>query len=601
MTVQPTLVLLTGAPNAVRVRYVGLPPGFRARAVAIRGLREQTDTPSQARDWQPWPDGIRVTANHPRALRLSAVLIAMLVLGPAQPLVRAGQATPPSGPKAAEPAQDPLGRRTPRGTVLGFLSAARDGDDDLARHYLNTTVASADAAELAHQLYVVLDTRLPPRLTQIDDTPEGSRANPRALNEERIGTIQGPDGAFDVIVERVSRPKGDQLWLFSEKTLGAIPEAFADVEQSRRTMLPGFLRERRVGGVRLSEWLVLVLGLTAFYVLTVLLNRALTPLARLAGRRLLPQGNLSRSNALPAPVRVLLVSLAARWLITALPLSLLVRQIFQNVAIVATIISVAWLLVLLGGVFERALTRRIPLSNFAATVSLLRVGRRLVDMIVVAIGVLAILRHFGVDPTPLLAGLGVGGLAVALAAQKTLENVIAGASLIFDQAVQVGDYLKVGTMEGTVERIGLRSTRIRTLDRTVVSVPNSQIANMSVETFTARDKFWFHPVVGLRYETTSEQMRLVLDGIRQMLARQSEIDGASIRVRFLRLAASSLDVETFAYVYARDWPHFLEIQEGLLLKITEIVTAAGTGIAFPSQTMYVESVNSATPPLPIPK
>jgi MscS family membrane protein len=124
---------------------------------------------------------------------------------------------------------------------------------------------------------------------------------------------------------------------------------------------------------------------------------------------------------------------------------------------------------------------------------------------------------------------------------------------------------------------------------------------MSVETFTARDKFWFHPVVGLRYETTSEQMRLVLDGIRQMLARQSEIDGASIRVRFLRLAASSLDVETFAYVYARDWPHFLEIQEGLLLKITEIVSAAGTGIAFPSQTMYVESANSATPPLPIPK
>ena len=184
-------------------------------------------------------DRIRVTANHPRALRLAAFLVTLVVLGPGQPLVRAGQATTPPGPKAAEPAQDPLGRRTPRGTVLGFLSAARDGDDDLARHYLNTTLASDDAAELAHQLYVVLDTRLPARLTQIDDTPEGSRTNPRALNEERIGTIQGPDGAFDVIVERVSRPKGDPVWLFSAKTLGAIPEAFADVEQSRRTMSAG--------------------------------------------------------------------------------------------------------------------------------------------------------------------------------------------------------------------------------------------------------------------------------------------------------------------------------------------------------------------------
>src|SRR5207344_1494997 len=106
----------------------------------------------------------------------------------------------------------------------------------------------------------------------------------------------------------------------------------------------------------LSEWLVLLLGLTAFYVVTALLNRALTPLARLAGRRLFPEGNASRSNALPAPLRVLIVSLATRWLITALPLSLLVRQILQNVAIVATIVSVAWLLVLLGGVVERALT-----------------------------------------------------------------------------------------------------------------------------------------------------------------------------------------------------------------------------------------------------
>jgi hypothetical protein len=208
--------------------------------------------------------------------------------------------------------------------------------------------------------------------------------------------------------------------------------------------------------------------------------------------------------------------------------------------------------------------------------------RRLADLLVIFSGVLILLRHYGIDPTPALAGLGVGGIAIALAAQKTLENVIAGASLIFDQAVRVGDFLKMGDVQGTVDKVGLRSTRIRTLDRTIVSVPNSQIANVSLETLSERDKFWFHPVVGLRYETTSAQMRQVLDGIRQMLARQSEIDGASIRVRFLRLAASSLDVETFAYVYARDWAHFLEIQEGLLLKITEIVSAAGTGIAFPS-------------------
>jgi MscS family membrane protein len=127
-------------------------------------------------------------------------------------------------------------------------------------------------------------------------------------------------------------------------------------------------------------------------------------------------------------------------------------------------------------------------------------------------------------------------------------------------------------------------------------VPNGQIANMSLETLSARDKFWFHPTIGLRYETTAAQMETVLEDIREMLARQAVVEVATIRVRFLRLSASSLDVETFAYVHARDWAHFLEMQEGLLLEITEIVRHAGTEIAFPSQTLYVSGVTSAGPP-----
>ena len=140
-------------------------------------------------------------------------------------------------------------------------------------------------------------------------------------------------------------------------------------------------------------------------------------------------------------------------------------------------------------------------------------------------GLLATLRHFGVDATPALAGLGVGGIAVALAAQKTLENVIAGASLIFDQAVRVGDALKMGEVQGTVDHIGLRSTRIRTLDRTIVSVPNSQIANISLETLSARDKFWFHPV-DRRSATRArpEQLHAVVDGIRRLLDEHPSVE-----------------------------------------------------------------------------
>jgi MscS family membrane protein len=118
-----------------------------------------------------------------------------------------------------------------------------------------------------------------------------------------------------------------------------------------------------------------------------------------------------------------------------------------------------------------------------------------------------------------LAGLGVGGIAVALAAQKTLENVIGGASIIFDGAVRVGDLLKVGETLGTVEDIGLRSTRLRTFDRTVFTVPNGQIANVSLENLSLRDSFWFHHIFSLRYETTAAQMRSVPQGITGLLEK----------------------------------------------------------------------------------
>jgi MscS family membrane protein len=135
---------------------------------------------------------------------------------------------------------------------------------------------------------------------------------------------------------------------------------------------------------------------------------------------------------------------------------------------------------------------------------MLHLTRWVVNLLILFGGVFVTLHYFGVNPAAALAGVGVGGIAVAFAAQKTLENIIGGVSLIFDQAVRVGDILKVGETSGTVADIGLRSIRIRTPDRTVVSVPNGQIANMTLENISSRDKFWFHPVLALRYGTTSQ-------------------------------------------------------------------------------------------------
>jgi MscS family membrane protein len=506
-------------------------------------------------------------------------------------------ASDPSAAPAVETPKDPLGRSTPNGAVRGFLNAARRQEYALAAQYLNTRATGERAEALANDLFVVLDVRLPARLARISDEAEGSRANPLVPDQEVIGTVSGRNGNVDIVLERVRRGESGPIWLFSSKTLDAVPALYEDVVATRRRgIFGGYMVTTTIAGIRAIDWFAVLIALPLMYVSTIVLNRVLTPLIAVVWRRLFRDSKMAARNALPIPARLLLLVIVGRWLLFALPLSLTLRQGLSNVASLVTIGAIAWLLILVNGEIEGHLERRIPRSSTAAATSLLRLLRRSVDLLVVFAALIAFLRYFGIDPTPALAGLGVGGIAVALAAQKTLENVIAGASLIFDQAVRVGDFLKMGDIIGTVDHIGLRSTRIRTLDRTVVSVPNGQIANASLETFSARDKFWFHPMVTLRYQTTPEQLQAVVDGIRQLLERHPAIDGESIRVRFFRLGTFSLDIDVFAYLHCRDWNHFLEIQERLLFDVAEIVHRAGASIAIPSQTMYMATAPGSLPP-----
>jgi MscS family membrane protein len=198
-----------------------------------------------------------------------------------------------------------------------------------------------------------------------------------------------------------------------------------------------------------------------------------------------------------------------------------------------------------------------------------------------------VVRSFGIDVTAALAGLGVGGIAIAFAAQKTIENLFGTVTVIVDEPIRVGDYCRAGNISGTVEDIGLRSTRIRALDRTLVTIPNGQLAAMSIENFAHRDKFLFRHDIRLRYETTPDQLRHILAEIRKIMSEHPKVESASIRIRFIRFGDSSLDLEVFLYVFALDLEVFLEVQEDLLLRIMDIIEASGTWVALPSQTTYV--------------
>jgi len=212
---------------------------------------------------------------------------------------------------------------------------------------------------------------------------------------------------------------------------------------------------------------------------------------------------------------------------------------------------------------------------------------RLTQILVFAIGIMVVLYTIGVNLTAALTGLGIGGLAVAFAAQKTLENLFGGIMIISDRPVRIGDSCKVGDVTGSVVDIGLRSTRIRTPDRTIMTIPNGQLATMNVENYTLRDKFWFHPTIALSRETTVGQMQTVLSEIRELLDKHAHVESETARVRFIGIGKDSQDVEIFAYIFAQDYNAFLATQEELLLKTLGIVESAGTVLALPTQVTHV--------------
>ena len=180
----------------------------------------------------------------------------------------------------------------------------------------------------------------------------------------------------------------------------------------------------------------------------------------------------------------------------------------------------------------------------------------------------------------------MGGIAIAFAAQKTLENLFGTIMVVSDRVVRVGDFCRVGDTLGTVEEVGLRSTRVRTLAQTILTVPNGQLAAMSLENFAARQRILLNQTIGLRYDTTTEQLNDVLGGIRQLLDQHPKIDSGSARVRFVRFGGASVDLELFAYVMTSEFPVFLEIQEDLLLRILRIIEASGSCLAVPFQVGY---------------
>jgi MscS family membrane protein len=465
--------------------------------------------------------------------------------------------------------------------VLGFIRAVQDGSYERATQYLDSRLGPRAAGELARKLQTVLDRGL--RAGDIDrlsPQPEGRLDDDVLPNLERVGEVKGADEAVPVLLERFERRGQTAIWLFSTRTLSLVPALEREMAPPWiERLMPAPWRDVYVVGILVSQWVLLVVAIPALLILTWVIHRllikALRPVfVRLTGTR------ADRDFAQVAgPLRLLIGALALGIWASVTPLPILTRVFWARVAVGVALVGAAWFVFRLADVAAELAEARLRHLNQIGRLAVVQLVRRLAKAVVVVVMLLAVLYLAGLDLTAALAGVGIGGLALAFAAQKTLENLLGGVMIISDQPVRVGDFCRVGDVTGVVEDIGLRSTRVRTLNRTVVSIPNGQMAAVNVENFGVRDKIWFQPTIGVRSETSAEHLRYVLAQVRRMLYGHPMVETHSCRVRLVRLGALSLDLEVFAYVLTSDHGTFLEVQEDLLLRIMDIIEASGTTVA----------------------
>ncbi|HEU0007213.1 MAG TPA: mechanosensitive ion channel family protein [Terriglobia bacterium] len=491
--------------------------------------------------------------------------------------------------------QDPLGRDTPQSAVMTFLKAIQKENYERAAEYLDSRIKLPERQELARQLGVILDRKLSVRLSALSDKPDGNPDDGLRPNRDLLGIIPSDLGNVDVLLDRVQRGKDRPIWLFSSESLQEVPRLYGELEETWfERYVPEQLRTRRLFFIPLYQWIEALLGLPLILGLASILTRILTAFLRPLLRRLTHEPDDRRLASITWPLRLEVLALLIYWT-SRYAGSLLVRRFWGFVAVTLGVVAVTWLLMRLGDVITELLSRRLLRVNRSVDVMLLRLINRLGKAALATLCALLLLRLSGFDLTAVLTGLGLGGVAIAFAAQKTIENLFGGIMVISDKPIQVGDFCRAGEFQGVVEDIGLRSTRLRTLERTIVSIPNGQLATMSLENFTQRDRIRFRHLIGLRYETAADQLRYVLAEIRRLLYEHSKVDSTDARVRFVGFGSSSLDLEVLAYVLATDYPVFLGIQEDLLLRIMDIIEASGTSVAFPSQTTYVVGDSGLNP------
>jgi MscS family membrane protein len=492
---------------------------------------------------------------------------------------------PQSGPV------DELGRGVPRTTIQGFRKAANARDYERAAKYLDLRnlpgwMSQSQGPQLARHFKIVLDRGpLWVDLGEVSGDPKGRAGDGLPSYQDLLGSIKTPSRSVKILLQRVPRKEdGVMIWKLSSATVAAIPGLYEQYGFGAiGEILPEAIFDIDILGIQIWLWFGLLVVVVLAYLAALVITKVLIFLLRLTKARL---GN-RLERLVTGPVSLLIFAFLGKAGIELLGPSLILRAVLQTRTLF--IIAIAWLVMRFFDLAAERVAVRLRQTGQSDAAVLLPPVRNTLKVVVIIIAAVVWLDNVGFQVTTLMAGLGLGGLALALGLQKTIENVVGAVTLYSAQPVRIGDFGQFGATMGTIEEIGLRATRVRTLDRTVVSIPNAEFSNLHLNNFSKRDKIWYHPKIRLRYDTTPDQVRYILVQAQKLLYSHPKVSSDSASIRFMELGTYSLDLEVFAYIAVTDYNEFKQVAEDLNLRIMDIVTEGGSHLALPAHTEFQES------------
>ncbi len=491
----------------------------------------------------------------------------------------------------ADAPQDKYNRGTPRSSIQSFSTAMKNEEFDRAADYMDMRnlpkdVKNQGSVELARKLRIIAQRSFWIDIDTVSNDPNGHTNDGLPSYRDRIARINTADGSVDLLMQQVPGENGQKIWKVSNRTVAKIPELYKQYGYGPiGDKLSRIFPQYEILSLQTWQWLLLL----AIVIVAYGISWTITSFSNLILRRYTTRTpRIQRFIA--RPVRFLILVLIARANFDILGPSLKARTLFE--ANTLYIAAMTWIFMGVADVVLGRIGDRRILGSGQTAETLLRPAATAMKIAIVTVAVIIWLDNMGFQVTTLVAGLGVGSVAVALAAQKSIENFIGAITMYAAQPVRVGDFCRIGDTLGTVVELGLRATIVRALDRTLVSIPNASFANNKIENISKRDKFLYRRKIRLKLETSPDQLRYILVEIRSLLYSHEKVDSDPARVRFLTFGEHSLDIEVFAYINTTDFNDYLGIAEDINLYVMEVIADSGARLAIPAQAIQIEQANN---------